>query len=216
MLAVRLSDILISMQMTGDVAACVYYMGIDPFTKQEAYVARGMRDRRMQRALMQFFKPTLQRIGPGGSCGTIGGVRGCRKRIGPSRRHVGTSGDTFVSALFTGNEWVPVPADLAVKGFQAGELFHGSQSAGGGRPDLISGCEGLISAQPPREAIEGRRRRANEAARGDHYHSVANPSKGAPVRQRGLPNHGYRPGRKTAHRQDKKRKRKDGGSGPRP
>ena len=45
------------MQMAGDVATCVYYSGIDPFSKQEAYVARGLRDRRMQRALMQFFKP---------------------------------------------------------------------------------------------------------------------------------------------------------------
>src|SRR5437764_1441758 len=35
--------------------------------------------------------------------------------------------------------------------------------------------EALIQAQPPREAIEARRRRANE---GDHYHTVANPAKG--------------------------------------
>ena len=35
----------------------MYYTGIDPFTKQEGYVARGLRDRKLQRALMQFFKP---------------------------------------------------------------------------------------------------------------------------------------------------------------
>src|SRR5262249_60902524 len=35
----------------------MYYTGIDPFTKEEVYVARGLRDRKMQRALMQFFKP---------------------------------------------------------------------------------------------------------------------------------------------------------------
>ena len=35
----------------------MYYTGIDPFTKQEVYVARNLRDRKMQRALMQFFKP---------------------------------------------------------------------------------------------------------------------------------------------------------------
>jgi uncharacterized radical SAM protein YgiQ len=40
-----------------DVATCMYYTGIDPFTGEEAYVARGLRDRKMQRALMQFFKP---------------------------------------------------------------------------------------------------------------------------------------------------------------
>jgi uncharacterized radical SAM protein YgiQ len=40
-----------------DIATCMFYTGIDPFTGQEVYVARGLRDRRMQRALMQFFKP---------------------------------------------------------------------------------------------------------------------------------------------------------------
>ena len=40
-----------------DIATCMYYTGIDPFTKQEVYVAKGLRDRKMQRALMQFFKP---------------------------------------------------------------------------------------------------------------------------------------------------------------
>jgi len=40
-----------------DIATCMYYTGLDPFTGQEVYVARGLRDRKMQRALMQFFKP---------------------------------------------------------------------------------------------------------------------------------------------------------------
>ena len=45
-----------------------------------------------------------------------------------------------------------------------------------GRQDLIgSGCDCLIPANPPKEAIEARRRRANDA---DHYHSVANPAWG--------------------------------------
>ena len=35
----------------------MYYTGLDPFTGQEVHVARGLRDRKMQRALMQFFKP---------------------------------------------------------------------------------------------------------------------------------------------------------------
>ncbi|HEY8503084.1 MAG TPA: DUF3362 domain-containing protein [Gemmataceae bacterium] len=35
----------------------MYYTGIDPFTKQPVKVARGLRDRKMQRALMQSFKP---------------------------------------------------------------------------------------------------------------------------------------------------------------
>lgn len=40
-----------------DVATAMYYTGIDPFTKQPVYVAQHLRDRKLQRALMQFFKP---------------------------------------------------------------------------------------------------------------------------------------------------------------
>ncbi|MEZ6119562.1 MAG: YgiQ family radical SAM protein [Pirellulaceae bacterium] len=40
-----------------DVATCMYYTGLDPFSKKPVYVAKKMRDRKFQRALMQFFKP---------------------------------------------------------------------------------------------------------------------------------------------------------------
>jgi uncharacterized radical SAM protein YgiQ len=40
-----------------DVATAMYYTGLDPFTKKPVYTARKLRDRKMQRALMQFFKP---------------------------------------------------------------------------------------------------------------------------------------------------------------
>jgi hypothetical protein len=40
-----------------DVATCMYYTGIDPFSKREVEVAQHLRDRKLQRALMQFFKP---------------------------------------------------------------------------------------------------------------------------------------------------------------
>src|SRR5713226_2623414 len=136
-----------NIRLTGDIATALYYTGIDPFTKQQVYVAKGLRDRKMQRALMQFFKP---------------------------------------------DNWFTVREALIEAG----------------RQDLIgSGCDCLIPAQPPKEAIEARRRRANDA---DHYHSVANPAKGEKPGERGLPNHGYRPGRKAARRQAKKRKWKGG------
>src|SRR3954451_10949874 len=45
------------MQMTSDVATCMYYTGLDPFTGEEVYTARHLRDRKLQRALLQFFKP---------------------------------------------------------------------------------------------------------------------------------------------------------------
>ncbi|HEY7313922.1 MAG TPA: DUF3362 domain-containing protein, partial [Gemmataceae bacterium] len=103
------------MHVAGDLATCMYSTGIDPFTKVEVYIAKGLRDRKMQRALMQFFKP---------------------------------------------ENWFTVREGL----IQAG------------RQDLIGkGCECLIPPQPPKEAIEGRRHRANDP---DHYHSVANPVKG--------------------------------------
>ncbi len=40
-----------------DVATAMYYTGIDPFTKKPVYIAKALRDRKLQRALMQFFKP---------------------------------------------------------------------------------------------------------------------------------------------------------------
>jgi uncharacterized radical SAM protein YgiQ len=139
-----------------DVATCMYYTGIDPFTKQAVYVARGLRDRKMQRALMQFFKP---------------------------------------------ENWFTVREAL----IQAD------------RQDLIgNGCDCLIPAQPPKEAIEARRRRANDP---DHYHTVANPAKGEQPGERGAEpqrRKGYRPGRKAARRQDRHPKRKGGDSGARP
>jgi hypothetical protein len=136
---------LVFMRMAHDVATALYYTGIDPFTKKEVYVAKGLRDRKMQRALMQFFKPENYFV-----------VR-----------------EALIQA---------------------------------GRQDLIgSGCDCLIPAQPPKEAIEARRRAANAGGH-DHYHTVANPAKGEKPGERGLPSQGYRPGRKSARRQDKKRK----------
>ncbi len=40
-----------------DVAACMFYTGLDPMTMKPVYIARHLRDRKLQRALLQFFKP---------------------------------------------------------------------------------------------------------------------------------------------------------------
>jgi uncharacterized radical SAM protein YgiQ len=40
-----------------DIATCMYYTDIDPMTGKRVHVARHLRDRKFQRALMQFFKP---------------------------------------------------------------------------------------------------------------------------------------------------------------
>lgn len=126
-----------------DIATCMYYTGLDPFTKKPVAVARNLRDRKLQRALMQFFKP---------------------------------------------ENWFEVREAL----LQAG------------RADLIGDrCDCLISAKPPREAIEARRLRANQALQADHYHAVRTPQsrKERPVTP--SPNRGYRPGRASARRRDR-------------
>ncbi len=146
--------------VTIDIATCMYYTGIDPFTKKPVASAHCLKDRKMQRALMQFFKPENY--------------------------------------------------------FEVREALIQA-----GRGDLIGGCEGLISAQPPKEAIEARRRQANRATQGggddDHYHTVANPARGEMPGERGAgppkPT-GYRPGRKSQTR--RQGKKKGGGSAPRP
>ena len=74
------------------------------------------------------------------------------------------------------------------------------------RQDLIgSGCDCLIPANPPREALETRRREANRAVEDDHSHTVANTSKGETPGERGL-NKGYRPGRQSQKRRQGKRR----------
>jgi uncharacterized radical SAM protein YgiQ len=40
-----------------DVATCMYHTGLDPTTGREVYVPKGARERRLQRALLQYWKP---------------------------------------------------------------------------------------------------------------------------------------------------------------
>ena len=133
--------------MTSDIATCMYYTGIDPFTKKPVETARNLTDRKQQRALMQFFKPENY--------------------------------------------------------FEVREALTEAK-----RTDLIGGgCDCLIPAQPPKEALEKRRERANAGVQGDHYHTVANPAKGEQPGERGAEPpkaKGYRPGRKSAQRRKKR------------
>lgn len=45
-----------------DIATAMYYTGLDPMTGQPVYVPRSQRERRLQRALVQFFKPENYRL----------------------------------------------------------------------------------------------------------------------------------------------------------
>ena len=101
-----------------DVATAMYYTGINPFTKEPVYVAQHLRDRKLQRALMQFFKP-----------------------------------ENYF------------------------EVRKALEQAG--RQDLIgSGCDSLIPATPPHEAIVKRRQDANSKFRGEYVHTIPNPAVG--------------------------------------
>jgi len=86
-----------------------------------------------------------------------------------------------------------------------------------GRQDLIgNSCDALIPTHPPKEAIEARRKAANQAGGGDHYHTVANPAKGEAPGERGAEPakaKGYRPGRATQTRQQGKKKPRGENSG---
>jgi uncharacterized radical SAM protein YgiQ len=85
-----------------DVATCMYWTGLDPMTMKPVPVVKSLRDRKLQRALMQFWKP---------------------------------------------ENWFAVRDAL----LQAG------------RKDLIGeGCDALIPSKPPKEAIEARRKAAND------------------------------------------------------
>ena len=134
----------------------MYYTGHNPLTKKLVTIAKNLRDRKMQRALMQFFKPENY--------------------------------------------------------FEVREALIQAK-----RTDLIGGCEGLIPNEPPKEALEARRKHANAALNKDHVHTVANPARGEKPGERGPEpaKTGYRPMRTTQQRQQGKRGKQKGGD-PRP
>jgi uncharacterized radical SAM protein YgiQ len=106
-----------------DIATCMYYTGLDPITMKPVPVARALRDRKVQRALMQFWKPENY--------------------------------------------------------FQVREALIAA-----GRKDLIgNGCDALIPATAPKEALASRRAAANRDL--DVKRTV-----------------GYRPGRKGHRKRD--------------
>ncbi|GIW85333.1 MAG: YgiQ family radical SAM protein [Thermogemmata sp.] len=138
-----------------DIATCMYYTGIDPMTMQPVYVARKLRERKWQRALMQFFKPENYFL-----------VR-----------------EALIQA---------------------------------GRADLIGGCDGLIPAKPPPQALARRRFSPLKTVEDDHYHAVVqhqvsqphareeqrtnSPCRSGPGSASSI---GYRPGRKGHRRRER-------------
>ena len=41
----------------GTISTCMFYTGLDPYTMEEVYVARTPKEKALQRALLQYFKP---------------------------------------------------------------------------------------------------------------------------------------------------------------
>jgi hypothetical protein len=39
-------------------AACMYYTGLDPFTKQPVYTAKDLKEKRLQKALLLYWDPS--------------------------------------------------------------------------------------------------------------------------------------------------------------
>ena len=129
-----------------DVATAMYYTGVNPFTGKPVQIARHLRDRKLQRALMQFFKP-----------------------------------ENYF------------------------EVRKALEKAG--RQDLIGGgCDCLIPAQPPREAIEERRRKAHASHEGRYVHAIdeknVSPKNKNRRQSRNKPGAGYRPTRPSARKGD--------------
>jgi uncharacterized radical SAM protein YgiQ len=117
-----------------DLATAMYYTGKNPETGLPVPVAKGLRDRRLQRALLQFFKPENY--------------------------------------------------------FEVREALLQA-----GRKDLIGdGCDALIPANPPREAIMARREKAQKDFH-EHTHMKDAPKGGKK---------GYRPGRSSHERRERR------------
>jgi uncharacterized radical SAM protein YgiQ len=126
-----------------DVATAMYYTGIDPFTKKEVYVAQHLRDRKLQRALLQFFKP-----------------------------------ENYF------------------------EVRKALEQAG--RQDLIgSGCDCLIPSAAPREALDQRRKSANQQLGGSARPGGGPKGKTSKKQSRHQPGQGYRPDRRTARKDER-------------
>ena len=126
-----------------DLATAMYYTGRNPETGLAMPIAKGMKDRRLQRALLQFFKPE--------------------------------------------NYFEVREALLAAR-----------------RPDLIgSGCDCLIGANPPKEALLARRAKSEKDFH-EHTHMKKGPGPEKPGAPK-APKTGYRPQRSTWGRREGKR-----------
>ena len=76
----RTPEISIFMRMDIDIVTCMYYTGLDPHTGEDVSTARHPSDRKLQRALLQFFKPENDFVGRRDLCGSSSPSRACEAR----------------------------------------------------------------------------------------------------------------------------------------
>jgi hypothetical protein len=187
-----------------DIAACMYHTGLDPLTKKPVYIAKHLRDRKLQRALMQFFKPenyfmVRKALLEAGRADLIGD--GCHALI-PSRapreaieaRRTEAQGEVRRAEAQRHARRATSPL---AKGGQEGGLTsppYRGELRGGGDVGPQQGSKEGRSADPEDFDAFTTDAPAAPSPDEDHVHS----------RQR-MPGQGYRPGRSSHHR----RKRRD-------
>lgn len=117
-----------------DIATCMFYTGIDPFTKEAVYIARHLRDRKMQRALMQFFKPenyfeVRRALNEAGRTDLIGGGCDCLIPSQPPKEALQSRQEQANQAL-RGDYVHTVPNPARKKGYRPGRKSAGRRSRG--------------------------------------------------------------------------------------
>jgi uncharacterized radical SAM protein YgiQ len=148
-----------------DIAACMYHTGLDPMTQEPVKITKGLRDRRMQRALLQFFKPenyfevrrALEQAGRhdliGSGCDCLIPERPPREALDRKRREAtqafteATSGDHLRGGPATGREGRGGPATGAAgSGGSASRRQRRPRKTVGYRPNRPG------QSRPPRPA----------------------------------------------------------------
>ena len=125
------------MRLAPDVATCMYYTGIEPFSKQEVYVARAMRDRKLQRALMQFFKPenyfeVRKALIEAGRADLIGGGCDCLIPAQPTKEALATRRDK-ANRDMRGEYMHTIPNPAKRRGYRPGRKSQARQAKPGRR-----------------------------------------------------------------------------------
>jgi uncharacterized radical SAM protein YgiQ len=159
-----------------DIAACMYHTGLDPMTQEPVKITKGLRDRRMQRALLQFFKPenyfevrrALEQAGRhdliGSGCDCLIPERPPREALDRKRSEAtrafteATSGDHLRGGPATGRDGRGGPATG-----RDGRGGSATDRAGKGRPTTGTAGAGGRKQRRPRKTVGYRPNRPGQS-----------------------------------------------------